>query len=182
MFPVDTSRPLEGRSTLISAPTKTEQNPPMDGPQPSRSSARPRRIAALALALLVGVGLLVEFSSNPTPQHVRDALRPGLSIQEGILAIPAEHRRFTLQLRSLPAGEFKTSALALEGESAVVTARDPLSRSGRVDVHQALAQLSGEIATVDTSISGWEIQIALDADTKLPLDVQLSRGGAIRAR
>ena len=140
------------------------------------------RSVAVALALLLGAGLLVEFGlPDPGPAHVRSALRPGKTLQEGVLAIAPEHRRFTFHLRSLPRGEVKTSTLRLKGESVRVTARDRLSRSGEVELNQALAQLSGEIATAPKSVTGWELLLSWDTQPEASVGIELSPEGKIRA-
>ncbi|MBL4846780.1 MAG: hypothetical protein JKY65_14755 [Planctomycetes bacterium] len=152
----------------------------MHGPQPPSLWTRKPFRAAVVVGALVALGLFVQFGVHQGPAKVRQAFQPGKSVQEGVLAIPSEHRRFRFNLRSLPSGRFTTSLLEFEGESVLVTARDALSRSGRVEVNQALAQLSGEIATTDSSVTGWEIHLGWDSQPLSPAGVQLSREGVVR--
>lgn len=126
---------------------------------PRRSRLRFYVVALVALLLiLVTVGVRVR-APEAAAERVRAALRPGISIQEGLLAMAPEDRRFSLVVVAQPEGLGRSSTLHFEGEAVRVVARDKLSKSGRVTLHEALAQLSAELASTEGKLAGWRAEL-----------------------
>jgi hypothetical protein len=149
----------------------------MNEPSPKRSKLRYYLVGVLAVAVvLLGVGLGAP-SARGAAERSRAALEAGVSIQEGLLAIAPEDRRFSLVVVAQPESLGRTSTLRFDGEAVVVAARNRLSKSGRVTLHEALAQLSGELASVDEGLKGWRVE--LDFGDEVRAEVLLSPEGKI---
>lgn len=156
----------------------------MTDPPSPRSKLRYYLAIVIALALvLVGIGV---GRPGAVAERARAAFREGISIQEGILAIAPEDRRFSLVAVAQPETLGRTSTLRFEGESVVVAARNRLSKSGRVTIHEALAQLSGELAALEVpkqdaasagQLSGWRVE--LDFGDEVRVELRLSPQGKI---
>ncbi len=146
-------------------------------PTPAPSKLRYYVVALVALVVvLVAIGVGAR-APQAAAERARAALRPGISIQEGLLAIAPEDRRFSLVVVAEPDTLGRSSTLHFEGDAVRVVARDRFSKSGRVTLHEALAQLSGELASVSGQPLGW--RAVLDFGDELRTEVRLSPQGEI---
>ena len=150
-------------------------NQPSPTPAPSRLRYYVVGVVALAV-ILAAIGVRSR-APQAAAERARAALRPGISIQEGLLAIAAEDRRFSLVVVAEPESLGRSSTLHFEGDAVRVVARDRFSKSGGVTLHEALAQLSGELASVEGQPLGW--RGVLDFGGELRTEVRLSPRGEI---
>lgn len=128
-------------------------------PTPTPSKLRYFLVGGIALlTVLIAIGVQAR-APQAAAERARAALRPGISIQEGLLAIAPEDRRFSLVVVAQPEALGRSSTLHFEGEAVRVVARDKLSKSGRVTLHEALAQLSGELASAEGELTGWRAEL-----------------------
>lgn len=56
--------------------------------------------------------------------------------------------------------------MSFDGDAVEVRARDHLSKSGRVSLHEALAQLSAELASAEPGLAGWEAELSWSEEAK----------------
>lgn len=152
----------------------------------SRSKLRYYLVTLIAVAgLLIGIGIGRE-TPGARASRARAKLQAGLSLQEGLLAVPDADRVFSLVAVAQPEGLGRTSKLQFLGPSGVrVVARNRLSKSGTVTLHEALAQLSGELASLEPGgnpehegqLQGWRVE--LDFGDEVRATLRLSPEGKL---